>query len=142
MSLFYVMAAMVECSIVLAIKRLHDKQFCCQQQEVINCNQVLIISEENRNHKRIGNDNLDMASNNINGPITNKQLNGPSTLSSFCSAAELRTRNIGNVGNVRLDEKFTWTYFIPSPNTIDIMALILFPTFYILFNVFYWELIM
>ena len=136
------MAAMVECAIVLAIKRLHDKQFCCQQQEVINCNQVLIISEENRNHKRIGNDNLDMASNNINGPITNTQLNGHSTLSSLCSTAELNTSNIRNECNLKFDEKFTWTYFIPSPNTIDIMALLLFPTLYILFNFFYWELIM
>ena len=136
------MAAMVECAIVLAIKRLRDKQFCCQQQEVTNCNQVLIIPKENHINKQNGNDILDMASNNINGSITNKQLNGHSTLSSLCSAAELRTSNIRNVGNLKLDEKFTWTYFIPSPNTVDIMALLLFPTFYILFNVFYWELIM
>ena len=142
MSLFYVMAAMVECAIVLAIKRLHDKQFCCQQQEVENCNQVLIIPKENHINKRNGNDILDMASNNINGSITNKQLNGHSTLSSLCSAAELRTSNIRDLGNLKLDEKFTWTYFIPSPNNVDIMALLLFPTFYILFNVFYWELIM
>ena len=52
------MAAMVECAIVLAIKRLRDKQFCCQQQEVRNCNQILIISKGNRNHKPNGNDNF------------------------------------------------------------------------------------
>ena len=133
---------MVECAIVLAIKRLHDKQFCCQQREVRNCNQILIISKGNRNHKRSGNDNFDMASNNINGPITNTQLNGHSTLSSLCSAAEPRTSNIRDLGKKKLDEKFTWAYFIPSPNTVDIMSLVLFPTFYIIFNVFYWELIM
>ena len=133
---------MVECAIVLAIKRLHDKQFCCQQQEVKNCNQVLIIPKDNHINKRNGNDILDMASNNINGSITNKQLNGHSTLSTLCSAAELRISSIRDLGNLKLDEKFTWTNFIPSPNTVDIMSLVLFPTFYILFNVFYWKLIM
>ena len=131
---------MVECAVVLAIKRLSDRHFRHQQQEMTNFKQVEFEAKENREYKRNGNDNLEMAPNHISRIMARNQISANPTLSLHRTEAEDKT--IGNLDNHRIDEQFTWMHFIPSPNTIDMMALILFPTSYIAFAVFYFKLIL
>ena len=140
MSLFYVMATMVECAVNLAIKRLSDRHFRHQQQEMTNFKQVEFKARDNGKYKRSGNDNLEMAPNHISRIMARNQISANATLSSHRNTAE--DKNIGNLDNHRIDEQFTWMHFIPSPNAIDMMALILFPTSYIAFAVFYYKLIL
>ena len=133
---------MVECAVVLAIKRLSDRHFRHQQQEMTNFKQVEIKAKYNGKYKRNGNDNLEMAPNHISRIMARNQISANATLSSHHTKAEDKTSTIGNLDNHRIDEQFTWMHFIPSPNAIDMMALILFPTSYIAFAVFYFKLIL
>ena len=133
---------MVECAVVLAIKRLSDRHFRHQQQEMTNFKQVEIKAKYNGKYKRNGNDNLEMAPNHISRIMARNQISANATLSSHHTEAEDKTSTIGNLDNHRIDEQFTWMHFIPSPNTIDMMALILFPAFYIAFTVFYFKIML
>ena len=133
---------MVECAVVLAINRLSDRHFRHQQQEMTNFKQLEFKSRDDGKYKRNGNDNLEMAPNHISRIMARNQISANSTLSSHRTTAGDKTSCIGNLDNHRIDEQFTWMHFIPSPNTIDMMALILFPTFYIAFTVFYFKLIL
>ena len=136
---------MVECAVVLAIKRLSDRHFRHQQQEVTNFKQVEFKARGNGKYKRNGNDNLEVAPNHISRIMARNQISANATLSSHRThrtTAEDKTSCIVNLDNHRIDKQFTWMHFIPSPNTIDMMALILFPTSYIAFAVFYFKLIL
>ena len=133
---------MVECAVVLAIKRLSDRHFRHQQQEMTNFKQVEFKARKNGEYKRNGNDNLEMAPNHISRIMARNQISANATLSSHLTEAEDKTITIWDLDNPRIDEQFTWMHFIPSPNTIDMMALILFPTSYIAFAVFYFKLIL
>ena len=133
---------MVECAFVLAVDRLSAIQCFCQQREMPNVDQVFSIPRENCSCPRNGNDDLDVATNVICEPMTSNQINGFRAVSAHCRAAEVEAGKIRNLENPKIDESFTWKHFISSPNTIDIMALVLFPVSYIVFNVFYWAIIM
>ena len=141
-SLFFVMAAMVECAIVLAIKRICDRQFCHQQQEMKFFNQLEVIPRENGDVNRNGNNNLDTTPNGISRLIASHHISEGSTLSSIRTPAEFKISNIRTQANLKVDEQLTWMHLIPSPITIDMMALILFPTFYVAFSVLYFKLIL
>ena len=133
---------MVECAVVLAIKRLSDRHFRHQQQEVTNFKQVEFKARKNGEYKRNGNDNLEMAPNHISRIMARNQISANATLSSHRTRAEDETSTIGNLDNHRIDEQFTWMHLLPSPNTLDMIALILFPISYIAFTVLYFKLIL
>ena len=133
---------MVECAVVLAIKRLSDRHFHHQQQEMTNFKQVEFKAIDNGKCNRNGNDNLEIAPNHISQIMARNQISANATLSSHRTTAEDKTSSIGNLDNHRIDEQFTWMHFNPSPNAIDMMALILFPTFYIAFTVFYFKVML
>ena len=46
-----------------------------------------------------------------------------------------------DLDTVRLDNILNLTHLVPSPKSIEIAALILFPASYVIFNIFYWMLI-
>ena len=133
---------MVECAVVLAINRLSDRHFRHQQQEMTNFKQVESKARKNEEYKRNGNDNFEMAPNHISRIMARNQISANATLSSHHTKAEDKTSTIGNLDNHRIDEQFTWMHLLPSPNTLDMMALILFPISYIAFTVLYFKLIL
>ena len=133
---------MVECAVVLAINRLSDRHFRHQQQEMTNFKQVESKARKNGEYKRNGNDNLEMAPNHISRIMVRNQISANATLSSHRTTVEDKTSTTGDLDNHRIDDQFTWIHLISSPNAIDMMALILFPTSYIAFAVFYFKLIL
>ena len=52
------------------------------------------------------------------------------------------TETRSDIDNLETTNKLNILQFIPSPNKIETAALILFPTLYLTFNLFYWTLIL
>ena len=77
-----------------------------------------------------------------NEPAVNNQIGRNSFSTSYGSTSEGQSNKRSDLENLKLDKQLLFRYFIPSQDTIEISAFVLFPTSYIIFNTIYWTSIM
>ena len=125
------MATMLQCTLVLMTKRLCEKRSLQQQNEFINWRKINVCLKVS-----------DGVHDGTNEPSVNNQIGRNSFSTSYGSTSEGQSNKGSDLDNFKLDKQLLFKYFIPSQNTIETSAFVLFPTFYIIFNIIYWTLIM
>ena len=125
------MATMLQCTLVLITKRLCEKRSLPQQIESISCRNINVCSKLSNGVRDDTND-----------PAVNKKMWRKSFSTSHGSTSEVQSNKRSDLDNPKLEKQSFFRYSIPSQKIIETSALVLFPTFYVIFNIIYWTLIM
>ena len=125
------MATMLQCTLVLITKRLCEKRSLRQQKESTRCRKINVCPNDS-----------DGVHDDTNEPAVNNQIGRNSFSTSYGSTSEGQSNKRSDLKNLKLDKQSLFRYFIPSQDTIEMSAFVLFPTSYIIFNIIYWTSIM
>ena len=125
------MATMLQCTLVLITKRLCEKRSLKQQKESTRCRKINFCMKVSEG-----------VHDDTNEPAVNNQIGRNSFSTSYGSTSEGQSNKRSDLENLKLDKQLLFRYFIPSQDTIEISAFVLFPTSYIIFNIIYWTSIM
>ena len=137
-SLFFVMATMIECTVALVVKRVYEKQFHYQHKPTINNNQTEVRAKETHSLRQRKNEYSDETADQESNPGANIPNKKNSFLSSTCRITQCSNQKKKGLDTLELENISNVTDWIPSPKSIDITALMVFPASYVLFNIFYW----
>ena len=138
-SLFFVMATMIECTVALVVKGVYEKQF--EHDPTKTSNQPEPRSKEWYSLSQRKNEHSDEVADKTSNTGANIQIKKNSFLSSTSRMPECSNQRKKHLDSLEFETISNVTDLIPSPKSIDITALIMFPTSYVLFNFFYWLLI-
>ena len=130
------MATMVQCATVLVIKRVYEKH-----KTIKNNNPAEINSRETMRNIEGKNELLDETPDETRKPRAIIEIRKNTFFSSKQRISESSNHKQNDLDTVELDNISNLTHLVPSPKSIEIAALILFPASYIIFNIFYWMLI-
>ena len=125
------MATMLQCTLVLITKRLCEKRSLKQQKESTRCRKINFCMKVSEG-----------VHDDTNEPAVNNQIGRNSFSTSYGSTSEGQSNKSSDLENLKLDKQLLFRHFIPSQDTIEISAFVLFPTSYIIFNIIYWTSIM
>ena len=135
------MATMIECTVALVVKRVYEKQFHSEHEPTKNNNQTEVRGKETYSFRERKNEHSDEAANQAGNPGVNIQTKKNSFVSSACRMSQNSNQRKQDLDTLESKNISNDTDWIPSPKSIDIAALIVFPTSYVLCNIFYWLLI-
>ena len=127
---------MVQCATVLVIKRVYEKH-----KTIKNNNPAEINSRETMRNIEGKNELLDETPDETRKPRAIIEIRKNTFFSSKQRISESSNHKQNDLDTVELDNISNLTHLVPSPKSIEIAALILFPASYIIFNIFYWMLI-
>ena len=130
------MATMVQCATVLVIKRVYETHTTIR-----NNNPDEINSRETMRNIESKNALLDETPDQTSKPLAIIQIRKNTFFSSKQRISESSNHKQKDLDTVELDNLLNLTHLVPSPKSIEIAALILFPASYVIFNIFYWMLI-
>ena len=130
------MATMVQCATVLVMKRVYEKH-----ETIKNNNPAEINSRETMRNIESKNDLLDETPNQTSKPRAITEIRKNTFFSSKQRISESSNHKQKDLDTVKLDNISNLTHLVPSPKSIEIAALILFPASYVILNIFYWMLI-
>ena len=130
------MATMVQCATVLVIKRVYEKH-----KTIKNNSPAEINSRETMRNIESKNELLDETPDQTSKPLAIIHIRKNTFFSSKQRISESSNHKQKDLDTVELDNILNLTHLVPSPKSIEIAALILFPASYVIFNIFYWMLI-
>ena len=130
------MATMVQCATVLVIKRVYEKH-----KTIKNNNTAESNSSATMRNIESKNELLDETPDQTSKPRAIIEIRKNTHFSSKQRISERSNHKQNVLDTVELDNISNLTHLVPSPKSIEIAALILFPASYIIFNIFYWMLI-
>ena len=130
------MATMVQCATVLVIKRFYEKH-----KTIKNNNPAEINRRERMRNIESKNELLDETPDQTSKPRAIIEIRKNTFFSSKQRISESSNHKQKDLDTVELDNISNLTHLVPSPKSIEIAALILFPASYVMFNIFYWMLI-
>ena len=125
------MATMLQCTVALVTKSLCKKRSLRQQNESKKCRKINVCPNDS-----------DGVHNDTKEPEVNNQIWWNLFSTSYGRNSEGQSNDRTDLDNLQLDKQWFLRYFIPSQNSIEISAFVLFPTSYITFNIIYWTSIM
>ena len=106
-----------------------------------NNNPAEINSRETMRNIESKNDLLDETPNQTSKPRAIIEIRKNTHFSSKQRISESSNHKQKDLDTVELDNILNLTHLVPSPKSIETAALILFPASYVIFNIFYWMLI-
>ena len=127
---------MVQCATVLVIKRFYEKH-----KTIKNNNPAEINSRETMRNIESKNELLDETPDQRSKPRAIIEIRKNTFFSSKQRSSESSNPKQKDLDTVKRDNISNLTHLVPSPKSIEIAALILFPASYVIFNIFYWMLI-
>ena len=130
------MATMVQCATVLVTKRFYEKH-----KTLKNNNPAEINSRDTMRNIEGKNELLDETPDETRKPRAIIEIRKNTFFSSKQRISESSNHKQKDLDTVKLDNISNLTHLVPSPKSIEIAALILFPASYVIFNIFYWMLI-
>ena len=135
------MATMIECTVALVVKRVYEKQFHSEHEPTKNNNQNEVRAKETYSFRQRKNEHSDEAADQAGNPGDTIQIKKKSFLTTTCRIPQCSNQRQQDLDTLESKNISNDTDWIPSPKSIDIAALIVFPTSYVLCNIFYWLLI-
>ena len=130
------MATMVQCAAALVIKRIYEKH-----QPIRNNNPAEINSRETVKNRESKNELLDDIPDQTSKPRDIIQIRKNPLFSSQQRISESSNHKRKDLDTLEFENILNITHLVPSPKSIEIVALIMFPASYVIFNIFYWMLI-
>ena len=132
------MATMIECTVALVVKRVYEKKFHFEHEPTKNNNQTEARAKETFRFRQRKNEHSDEAADQASNPGANIQIKKNSFLSLTCKMTQCSNQRKNDLDTLEFENISNVIDWIPSPKSIDITALMVFPASYVLFNIFYW----
>ena len=127
---------MIQCVTALVIKRIYEKH-----NAINNNNPTEINSRETIRFREHKNELLDETPDQASKPRAITQIRKNKFFSSEQRISESSNHKKKDLDTLEVKNILNLTHLVPSPKSIEIAALILFPASYVIFNIFYWMLI-